>query len=339
MNAVSILVPWLEDSSIDHITALTAVLCDSVHPLLCSQFFHFSSRAFPPQQGQFAGRIGWLGAPARGDASISLANSTLQDNGTYTCSVRNPPDVHGSPTSHTVLTVSPKGERASPIQAWKKTTLRTMNQLSSAAHKDHKLNKLLVFMKPFVETFFFVERNLTIYLFLGLFQRKKITKVSCCCFPGCDEWSIFHWAGTSRPFFHHAFLLSWTSYQHMDVNAIFVINNLINANTIINYLLVCSAQHPLLWCCDTPGLHRPAVCCHHALSHWTDDLSKENNQDIHIPHRGHRGVSTITVIIVIIIIIIGACWCCVWRAPTWWLSEITQEHEGKVAAQCSFNGD
>lgn len=71
-------------------------------------FFHFSSRAFPPQQGQFAGRIGWLGAPARGDASISLANSTLQDNGTYTCSVRNPPDVHGSPTSHTVLTVTPK---------------------------------------------------------------------------------------------------------------------------------------------------------------------------------------------------------------------------------------
>lgn len=71
-------------------------------------FFHFSARAFPPLDGQFAGRIRWQGSPARGDGSISLINATLNDNGTYTCSVRNPPDVHGSPTSHTVLTVTPK---------------------------------------------------------------------------------------------------------------------------------------------------------------------------------------------------------------------------------------
>ncbi|XP_049928417.1 myelin protein zero-like protein 3 [Epinephelus moara] len=71
-------------------------------------FFHFSSRAFPPNDGQFAGRIRWEGIPARGEASILLVNATLKDNGTYTCSVRNPPDVHGSPTSHTVLTVTPK---------------------------------------------------------------------------------------------------------------------------------------------------------------------------------------------------------------------------------------
>ncbi|XP_039987752.1 myelin protein zero-like protein 3 isoform X2 [Xiphias gladius] len=71
-------------------------------------FFHFSSRAFPPPHGQFADRIQWQGSPARGEASISLINATLNDNGTYTCSVRNPPDVHGSPTSHTVLTVTPK---------------------------------------------------------------------------------------------------------------------------------------------------------------------------------------------------------------------------------------
>ncbi|XP_047450984.1 myelin protein zero-like protein 3 [Mugil cephalus] len=70
-------------------------------------FFHFSSRAFPPSDGQFGNRIRWQGAPARGDASISLLNATLNDNGTYTCSVRNPPDVHGSPSSHTVLTVTP----------------------------------------------------------------------------------------------------------------------------------------------------------------------------------------------------------------------------------------
>lgn len=71
-------------------------------------FFHFSSRAYPPDKGQFAGRIRWLGRPARGDASIALINATLNDNGTYTCDVTNPPDVYGSPNSHTVLTVSPK---------------------------------------------------------------------------------------------------------------------------------------------------------------------------------------------------------------------------------------
>ncbi|XP_077578631.1 myelin protein zero-like protein 3 isoform X1 [Stigmatopora nigra] len=71
-------------------------------------FFHFFSRAYPPSEGQFGGRIQWQGSPARGEASISLINATLNDNGTYTCSVRNPPDVHGSPNSHTVLTVTPK---------------------------------------------------------------------------------------------------------------------------------------------------------------------------------------------------------------------------------------
>lgn len=71
-------------------------------------FFHFSSRAFLPPDGQFAGRIQWQGSPARGEASIYLINATLNDNGTFTCSVRNPPDVHGSPSSHTVLTVTPK---------------------------------------------------------------------------------------------------------------------------------------------------------------------------------------------------------------------------------------
>ncbi|XP_029374149.1 myelin protein zero-like protein 3 isoform X2 [Echeneis naucrates] len=71
-------------------------------------FFHFASRPYPPKDGQFAGRVQWQGSPANGEVSISLINATLNDNGTFTCSVRNPPDVHGSPTSHTVLTVTPK---------------------------------------------------------------------------------------------------------------------------------------------------------------------------------------------------------------------------------------
>ncbi|XP_068174409.1 myelin protein zero-like protein 3 [Antennarius striatus] len=71
-------------------------------------FFHFSSQVFLPHDGPFRGRIRWRGVPARGDASIALVNATLKDNGTFTCSVRNPPDVHGSPTSQTVLTVTPR---------------------------------------------------------------------------------------------------------------------------------------------------------------------------------------------------------------------------------------
>ncbi|KAK7877392.1 hypothetical protein WMY93_031908 [Mugilogobius chulae] len=69
-------------------------------------FFYFASRAFPPSEGQFSDRIKWQGKPAHGDASISLINATLNDNGMYTCTVRNPPDVHGATTSHSVLTVT-----------------------------------------------------------------------------------------------------------------------------------------------------------------------------------------------------------------------------------------
>ncbi|KAL0972751.1 hypothetical protein UPYG_G00194340 [Umbra pygmaea] len=71
-------------------------------------FFHFSSQAFPSQDGQFKGRLKWEGSPSRGVASIKLLNASLSDNGTYACSVRNPPDVHGFPISQTVLTVTPK---------------------------------------------------------------------------------------------------------------------------------------------------------------------------------------------------------------------------------------
>uniref|UniRef100_A0A3Q2UJ24 Ig-like domain-containing protein n=1 Tax=Fundulus heteroclitus TaxID=8078 RepID=A0A3Q2UJ24_FUNHE len=53
------------------------------------------------------------GRPARGVASITLINATLHDNGTYTCDVSNPPDVYGSPNSHIVLTVTPKGKMRS----------------------------------------------------------------------------------------------------------------------------------------------------------------------------------------------------------------------------------
>lgn len=70
-------------------------------------FFHFSAVPFPPGQGPFVGRIKWLGRPSKGEATIQLLNATLSDNGTFTCSVRNPPDTHGAP-AQIQLTVTPK---------------------------------------------------------------------------------------------------------------------------------------------------------------------------------------------------------------------------------------
>lgn len=70
-------------------------------------FFYYSGIAHVPEQGQFKGRVRWIGNPSRGDASIQLLNASLTDNGTYTCSVKNPPDVHGAP-SQLYLAVVPK---------------------------------------------------------------------------------------------------------------------------------------------------------------------------------------------------------------------------------------
>uniref|UniRef100_W5KJS7 Myelin protein zero like 3 n=1 Tax=Astyanax mexicanus TaxID=7994 RepID=W5KJS7_ASTMX len=75
---------------------------------LAHTFFHFSSVAYHPEDGYFKGRVKWAGSLSAGDASIQLLNASLSDNGTYSCSVRNPPyDVHGQP-SQTLLTVTPK---------------------------------------------------------------------------------------------------------------------------------------------------------------------------------------------------------------------------------------
>ncbi|MBN3277035.1 MPZL3 protein, partial [Polyodon spathula] len=71
-------------------------------------FFYYQSKAFLQTEGLFKGRVSWQGDVNRGDASIQLRNLTLNDNGTFTCTVRNPPDVHGN-LAKTVLTVTPRG--------------------------------------------------------------------------------------------------------------------------------------------------------------------------------------------------------------------------------------
>uniref|UniRef100_A0A8C5RAT3 Myelin protein P0 n=1 Tax=Leptobrachium leishanense TaxID=445787 RepID=A0A8C5RAT3_9ANUR len=57
---------------------------------------HYQSKAYPVLEGEFKGRVQWEGDTKRGDASISLIDPRLTDNGTFFCTVRNPPDVHGN---------------------------------------------------------------------------------------------------------------------------------------------------------------------------------------------------------------------------------------------------
>ncbi|NXL77409.1 MPZL3 protein, partial [Leptocoma aspasia] len=55
--------------------------------------FHYQSIPHPTTAGSFKDRISWVGNVANGDASIAIQNPELSDNGTFICSVKNPPDV------------------------------------------------------------------------------------------------------------------------------------------------------------------------------------------------------------------------------------------------------
>lgn len=73
------------------------------------QVFHYQSVAYPPSTGRFKDRISWLGNAAEGDASIAIESPSVSDNGTFICSVKNPPDVyHNIP--QTVLIVTERGK-------------------------------------------------------------------------------------------------------------------------------------------------------------------------------------------------------------------------------------
>ncbi|NXU50718.1 MPZL3 protein, partial [Turnix velox] len=55
--------------------------------------FHYQSVPYPTTVGKFKDRISWVGNVAHSDASIAIQNPSMSDNGTFICSVRNPPDV------------------------------------------------------------------------------------------------------------------------------------------------------------------------------------------------------------------------------------------------------
>ena len=71
--------------------------------------FHYKSLQYPTTAGTFRDRISWVGDVYKGDASISISNPTMKDNGTFSCAVKNPPDVHHNIPA-TELTVTERGK-------------------------------------------------------------------------------------------------------------------------------------------------------------------------------------------------------------------------------------
>ncbi|XP_061001141.1 myelin protein zero-like protein 2 isoform X3 [Dama dama] len=57
--------------------------------------FYYHVDPFKPMSGRFKDRVVWDGNPERYDVSILLWKLQFDDNGTYTCQVKNPPDVDG----------------------------------------------------------------------------------------------------------------------------------------------------------------------------------------------------------------------------------------------------
>ncbi|KAM4690943.1 myelin protein P0 [Rhinophrynus dorsalis] len=75
--------------------------------------FHYAKgQPYIDDSGVFKDRIEWVGYPKSKDGSIVLHNLEYTDNGTFTCDVKNPPDVVGK-SSYVHLLVYEKG----PVRA------------------------------------------------------------------------------------------------------------------------------------------------------------------------------------------------------------------------------
>ncbi|XP_048837335.1 myelin protein zero-like protein 2b [Brienomyrus brachyistius] len=56
---------------------------------------YYREKAYPVDSGRFHKQVEWAGDIMRKDASITLRDVKFSYNGTFTCRVTNPPDVHG----------------------------------------------------------------------------------------------------------------------------------------------------------------------------------------------------------------------------------------------------
>ncbi|KAF7701198.1 myelin protein zero-like 1 like [Silurus meridionalis] len=60
--------------------------------------FHYAGGKGFPGSTQFKSRVEWAGDLNKKDGSIRVSKMQFQDNGTYTCDVKNPPDISGKPS-------------------------------------------------------------------------------------------------------------------------------------------------------------------------------------------------------------------------------------------------
>ncbi|XP_043929041.1 myelin protein zero-like protein 1 isoform X2 [Protopterus annectens] len=67
---------------------------------------------------QFKDRVNWAGNLDKGDASISIADMHFADNGTFRCSVVNPPDVASSPRDIQVHVVEQGSSPRTSREVW-----------------------------------------------------------------------------------------------------------------------------------------------------------------------------------------------------------------------------
>ncbi|XP_077200407.1 myelin protein zero-like protein 1, partial [Paroedura picta] len=66
-------------------------------PSVVSFFYYSNGKEYPGKEVPFKDRISWSGDLNKKDASISIADMRFQDNGTYVCDVKNPPDIVVTP--------------------------------------------------------------------------------------------------------------------------------------------------------------------------------------------------------------------------------------------------
>lgn len=74
------------------------------------QIFHYAGGKGFPDSIQFKSRVEWVGNLNKKDVSICVSKMQFSDNGTYSCEVKNPPDIAGNP-SLTKLKVVQKGKQ------------------------------------------------------------------------------------------------------------------------------------------------------------------------------------------------------------------------------------
>ncbi|CAL8349737.1 unnamed protein product [Lota lota] len=58
--------------------------------------FYYHERPYPPSEGRFRKRAVWAGDIMARDASIIVQEVQFSYNGTFSCRIKNPPDVHGN---------------------------------------------------------------------------------------------------------------------------------------------------------------------------------------------------------------------------------------------------